>query len=561
MQFPLAVGTLGLAAGLLLVLAVLALRRRGKPGAPSVALFAGAGVVWTVTALAGVLAPTLDVAVLAARLAYLGIPLTSIGLFTFVLVYTGRSRYLTRPVLGVLALEAVAINVLVWTNGRHGWVWTDVQPGGVYGFEAALGPGFYAHAIFSYALVTIALGLLLYELGEVDSIYRKQVAAVFTAALVPIASNAAYLLEATRIDYTPAAFALTVGVFFVAMFRYDLIDVTPVAREAVIDALDSGVLVVDADGRILDANPTQRELLGSDRDPIGERIEAIVDGTDLADVYTRREPGTAAVTVDRPAGSRHLAVDSRPVDEAPGHAAPMVHLTTDVTERRRRERELERQNERLDRFAAVVSHDLRNPLGIAAGYVDFARESGDLDRLEPAADALGRMEELVEDVLTMVRHGGEVTDPEPVDFAALAPRAWGTVDTGDARLAVEEPGTVLGDETALTRAFENLFRNAVEHNPDPTEPITVTVAATTDGVIVEDDGVGIPADRRESVLEAGETTTERGTGFGLSIVAEIAEAHGWALSVEESAAGGARFVFTGVDRPREPSVVPGVAAE
>jgi len=77
--------------------------------------------------------------------------------------------------------------------------------------------------------------------------------------------------------------------------------------------------------------------------------------------------------------------------------------------------------------------------------------------------------------------------------------------------------------------------------------VTVTVGTIDDGVYVEDDGPGIPEDDREDVFEAGYSTAADGTGFGLSIVKQIAEAHGWAISVTEGAGGGARFEITGLE--------------
>jgi signal transduction histidine kinase len=79
--------------------------------------------------------------------------------------------------------------------------------------------------------------------------------------------------------------------------------------------------------------------------------------------------------------------------------------------------------------------------------------------------------------------------------------------------------------------------------------VTVTVGelADCDGFYVADDGPGIPADERETVFESGYSTAADGTGFGLSIVEEIASAHGWAVRVTDSAEGGARFEVAGVD--------------
>jgi signal transduction histidine kinase len=89
--------------------------------------------------------------------------------------------------------------------------------------------------------------------------------------------------------------------------------------------------------------------------------------------------------------------------------------------------------------------------------------------------------------------------------------------------------------------FENLFRNAVEHGG---EDVTVRVGrAGEDCIYVEDDGPGIPADDRDAVFEPGHTSATGGTGFGLTIIKRIAEAHGWEITVTDGRDGGARFEF------------------
>jgi signal transduction histidine kinase len=229
--------------------------------------------------------------------------------------------------------------------------------------------------------------------------------------------------------------------------------------------------------------------------------------------------------------------------------AGIVINARDVTERKQRELELERTNERLDRFASFVSHDLRNPLNVAMGRLDLAIETGDDEHLRTVQQQHDRMSTMIEDLLTMARDGTGVEEPTPVDLDAAATRGWTTVETGGASLVADTDATILADESRLGNLFENLYRNAVEHAPadgDPTS-LTVRVESIPDGFAVSDDGAGIPADIRGEITESGYTTEGDNTGYGLAIVEEIATAHGWDLVVTESGGGGARFEFTGVD--------------
>jgi signal transduction histidine kinase len=219
----------------------------------------------------------------------------------------------------------------------------------------------------------------------------------------------------------------------------------------------------------------------------------------------------------------------------------------------RRERELERQNERLEEFASVISHDLRNPLNVAKGRVELARETGDTDHLAAAATAHERMSAIIEDVLAMAQQGKVlgVEDLEPVELSGVAERSWETVSTADATLQVETALTVVAHPTRLQQVFENLFRNAVEHGPDD---VRIRVGSTPglDGFFVADDGPGIPASEHDRVLNVGYTTSDEGTGLGLNIVQDIVTAHGWTLSLTGSETGGARFEISDVDRLATP---------
>ncbi|HKJ58099.1 MAG TPA: GAF domain-containing sensor histidine kinase, partial [Halobacteriales archaeon] len=211
------------------------------------------------------------------------------------------------------------------------------------------------------------------------------------------------------------------------------------------------------------------------------------------------------------------------------------------------ELELARRNERLDQFAEIVSHDLRNPLNVVAGRVDVA------DVEEPhrtsIETAIGRMRSIIDDVLALARQGRVVSDPEPTDVREVAEFAWGSVETAAATLTVETDRWIVADEERLQQLLENLIRNSVEHGP---ADVSIRIGDVDGGFYLEDDGPGIPADVRDSIFDAGYSTAEAGTGLGLAIVDEIAGAHGWTVAVEDGRDGGARFSITGVE-PARPS--------
>ncbi|KAB1193781.1 PAS domain S-box protein [Haloferax sp. MBLA0076] len=222
----------------------------------------------------------------------------------------------------------------------------------------------------------------------------------------------------------------------------------------------------------------------------------------------------------------------------------VLAVVRDITERQRRQQELTLQNHRLEKFASIVSHDLRNPLSVAQGRLELAREECDSEHLDAVSRAHERMESLIRDLLVLAREGSEAMTVDSVELSTHAKLSWANVQSGDAALVVDDDQrSIRADPGRLEQLFENLFRNSVEHGGD----VSVTVGLVEDGFYVEDDGPGIPQHIVQEVFEAGYSSVEDGTGIGLSIVMEIVTAHGWEIRVTESERGGARFEVTGVE--------------
>ncbi|OYR53360.1 histidine kinase [Halorubrum sp. Ea1] len=245
--------------------------------------------------------------------------------------------------------------------------------------------------------------------------------------------------------------------------------------------------------------------------------------------------------------------------------AANVTVALDGAERtaqlRNRDAALQREIDRLEKFAGLVSHDLRNPLNVAAGRLDLARglvdDDGALHELDRIDDAHERMEELIDDLLTLARQGRTVDESEPVSLAEAAAEAWRTVDTPAATLDAPDDGVAVeADPERLRTLLENLFTNSVvhgtggsraepddvvEHGSTEADPgVTVTFGGLSDGFYVADDGAGFDVDPDEAI-EYGVSSDPHGTGFGLAIVREIAAAHGWTVSIDDD--DGARFEF------------------
>ena len=208
--------------------------------------------------------------------------------------------------------------------------------------------------------------------------------------------------------------------------------------------------------------------------------------------------------------------------------------------------QLKESNSRLESFASMLAHELRNPVAIGQIYVQQLPTEAAPQAVEYLTEALDRIEDMIDVMLVLTRGRDAVEKSNLLSLGGAVRDAWNEVDAPEATLEAETEMVIEADETYLRHLFRNLFENAVQHGGDD---VTVQVGELDDGFYVEDDGVGILADHREAVFDAGFTTAadEGGTGLGLAFVQELAEVYEWTVQVTESSAGGARFEFTGVD--------------
>ena len=587
--------------------AIRAWTNRETRGALTLVAMAGATVWWAVGTAGLVLATTPTVELRLLQINYLGMVSAPITFIVLALQYTGNGEYLTRRTVGSLVAVGGIILGSVWTNPFHRLYWADVAyatevPAGL---TTTPGPFFWVFVLFTYLLLLSGSVLFVRYATTVPHLYRNQMIAILVAVGVPWAANIPHVLQFMDADLTPVALSITTASVSVAMFRYKLTDLSPVTLRSVFESISTGVYVLDGEERIVDMNPAGRQMFGAADGMLGKRLadvvpESVYERFDSIEDHDILAVDGSLVRLDESVDTYYFDIRRSPIDS--GREKGEIIVVNDVTDQKRQQQELEAQKERLEEFASVVSHDLRNPLNVASGHLALAREETENEHLEQTAAALDRMETLIDDLLTLAREGRQITDTEVVSLEAVVDAAWSTVDTRAASLETDVDGQIRADGSRLHQLFENLFRNAVEHgstspesqasqdavehsstsprsrapgdavehgstSPDSqarqdavehsTETVTVTVERWTDGFAVADDGPGIPDDRRERVFETGYSTSDSGTGFGLRIVEQIVAAHGWEIRATESASGGARFEITGVefvDRDRAVSV-------
>ena len=333
-----------------------------------------------------------------------------------------------------------------------------------------------------------------------------------------------------------------------------------------LDVLDDVFYMLDAEGNIVRVTDRAAEVTGYSRSELLSMspLELFVpeDRTEVErDIQTALETGSATIdaTLQTEAGER-IPFEFRKRRFVDEEGTPFaVGIGRDVSERERRERQLQRQLQQFEHFGSVVSHDLRTPLDTAMGRLELARETGEEEHLDAMATALDRLNELIGDLSSVMREGELISDIESVELGPPLRSVWEALETGDATLTVETDARIRADEDALKRIVENLFKNSVEHGSTGSRPqaddaiehagpdVDLTVGSLPDGFYVEDDGPGISEGERERIFEAGYSTRGGSHGFGLASVRQLVVAHGWDITATAGTDGGARFEITDVD--------------
>jgi len=457
--------------------------------------------------------------------------------------YTGRTLHRNTALRRLAVAVFLVIVAIKVTNPWHGLYFATEPAAAPFSHLSIVHQPFHWIAMgLSYALAAVGYFMFLERLLQV-SYDTRPLALLVTVTGLPLVLDLVGYATPWLVDitYEPIGVAVfAVGVCFVFLDRFRAIRIA--------GGEDKPVLIVTEEDLLREYNAAAADLFPALAEPgtVGRPLWSVVPA-----VAEALETEPSILTMADGGEQRYYQLAESPFAAGQTPIGRLI-LVTDITDRERDRRELKRQNERLDRFASVVSHDLRNPLQVLRGALDGARETGDPKHFDRGEQALDRMETLIDDVLSLARQGQPIDETQPVSLATLVEECWTMIETGDAELVVDGDLGFVADPDRLRQLVENLVRNAVEHGGGD---VTVGIGPLPDGTgfYVEDDGRGIPASERSEVFESGYSTAENGTGFGLAIVSEIVDAHGWTITATDSAEGGTRFEISGVTTVETPA--------
>jgi PAS domain S-box-containing protein len=576
-----------------LFLATYALRRRHNPSARMLGLLMVVVVLFPLGYFLELNATSLSHKILWAKVQYISIVLLPVAWLAFGYVHARRSLQTTphwRQALPLLILPALTLT-LVWTNEWHGMLWANIELLPQANFtllDITYGPWMAIHSAYSYILLLVGSYWFLHNYIQRPRYYRWQIFFMLLTILAPWIGNAAYLLGLTGgIDATPFAFTISGITAATALFRFDLLNVIPIARQMVLEGLADGIVVLNPQGYVLEINTAAEEILNVQSETVlGKTLISFFppqsDFYDLletiAEGHERRE-----VTLNKKNSPSPLILDARftPLRDKVGQfLGSLLHLQ-DITHRKETELELHLAKEAAEaasasksQFLANMSHELRTPLNAIIGYSDLLQD--ELRTLEhpellPDLQAIHRAGEhlldMVNDVLDLSKvESGTLTlhtmpfEPEIIVHQVnikIKPKMAVNDNTYTFSLPPNLP-PMHSDPEKLRRILFNLLDNAAKFTKKGHISLSVSVKkpqpsqmGVDPGSItftVKDTGIGIAEKDLKNLyqpftqVDSSMTRRYGGAGLGLTLVRHFTQMMGGQIWVQSQLHHGSTFM-------------------
>lgn len=497
-----------------------------------------------------------------AKVQYFGIVSVPLGWLLFSYTYTGRSSWVTPNRIFLLALLPIFTLLLVWTNESHSLIWESItipENSNSSGLRITHGLLFWLYWVYAYILLAIGTVNFFRSYRNNPAAFRTQNSMLLLATLAPWIGNALYVTRLSPIpelDLSPFGFAISGLLFALAIFRFQLFDLIPVARSIVMNQMSDGIIVLDNQLRIVDINQIALHLFQmSKADLFGESILEII----------KNDPERTKLLPDHQSSDKLLSfkiLDKMHIVELLKTALqdeqgqPRGHLVMlhDVTAYKESEKRLlEARDQAIEayefksQFLAKVSHELRTPLNVILAYAEMVQDQvfGPITSVQEKpiksiisnAAVLTRqvnnlldMAQLENDRIALISAPFNVTDMLNNVVQQATPLAHNKglfikLDTIDV-----ETDKVYGDSDKLTQILFNLVHNGIKFSDIGCVALTATKLQDDEwSFSVSDNGIGIPEEHLKTVFDPFEqaskslTNRQRGVGLGLSIVKQFVE--------------------------------------
>jgi len=540
--------------------------------------------VWSVAYGLELASVTLHQATLFIGVEYIGISTLPLHWSLFCLKLAGKERWIKNPVVMAVLLVMSAIALFAtWTNDYH-HLYFDTYAMDYSGefplLSLGFGPLYWLFTIYFYLVLVFGCYLLVIKFRKSEQLYKKQSYSIVIAATIPLLANIIYVFDYRpfgNLDITPFAFTASILLIAIAIYRFKLFDIVPVARDRVLDLMQDGFVVLDNKHRVIDHNRSFKKYFSFGTvDIIGSTIETLIPGQAMLYQYLEeRKPGKIALSVAHGESVFDLEADIAYLDDHQLASGTVVIKLQDLTllraeslRSKEQAEELQRLNQLKDRVFSIIAHDLRAPLVNLSEVLNMIG-NGQIsnEEFKLLSPTLGRdivyTTELLENILHWSRSqlkGYGINK----GFFDLKGMIVNEVNYHTSSAAVKNieiiqdvfPGeTVYADMLMIQIVVRNLLNNAIKFcNEGCTIQLTAVYAGNSKiRLCISDNGVGMSKETL-SKLFTGEnhstrgTMNEKGTGLGLVVCKEFIEKNDGQLTAESEIGKGSKFcIYLPVD--------------
>lgn len=509
---------------------------------------------------------------------YLGVVSLPFNWFLFCLVLAGKEKWLKKNSNKVLiTIVPLFTLLLLWTNSFHHLYYKNLSidsSGSFPMLKIEPGIAYYLFTFYFYTLLAIGNYLLIKKFSKSDAVYRKQNRAVLAGALIPWIANFAYMLglrPMNNLDMTPYAFMIANTMIFIAIYRFELFDTLPVAREKVLELMRDAFVVLDHQNRIIDYNSAFKKYTCASQsgELIGKAFtEILPDQHNLVLFLEKHESGKTELMVQTSEGLFDLEVDITFLNENKLNRNATIIKFQDLTNLRQQAlksqqqaEELQKLNQLKDRVFSIMAHDLRGPLlnvtEVLKMMSDDMISPEEFKFLSPKLTKdITYTADLLENILHWSRSQlkGYSINRDYCDMKALVSSeiSYHMKSATDKDITIthslQDDLTAFADLLMMQMVVRNLLSNAIKfcHSHCFIDVSAACLDHNFISICIRDTGVGIAEENikrifsGENVSSRG-TKNEKGTGIGLMVCWDFMERNGGNITMESEVGKGTRF--------------------
>ncbi|WP_297099760.1 histidine kinase N-terminal 7TM domain-containing protein [uncultured Draconibacterium sp.] len=526
--------------------------------------------------------PVLEEKVFYSQMSYMGIAFIPVSFFFFTTAFSQKFRLVNKRNIILTLIIPIITLVLVFTNDKHGLIWKD------YSLNSSTNILHYTHGIWFwifdiYTFTLIAWGIfnLISSISTFTSFYKKQIRLLIIASLIPVIANLMYIFNINPVpgfDWTTVSFVLTGLIIVFGIFRYKIFELIPLARQKLLDTMNEGVLVINTNGVIEEANPALIKTFSLDAKTIihSNFVDTFEKFPNIIELLRSADDSFTDFEINHNNQTYYYQIRVSTIYNQLGKLGGKLMVLSDVSSIRVAEIQLTKKNEQLkdqnrrnekliddlDAYAHTLAHDLKNSLGVIYSSSDIiieAIEDGDMDTVKQFSkmikESSSKTISVTNELLKMATAGHEDVETTPIEMQKVYAAAMAQITdlVNDYKATIEIESSWIDAQAYapwIEEIWINLLSNAMKYGGVP-PVIKVGCELTGRGMVkywVKDNGDGIPKDQHLKIFRKHtrlQPDKANGYGLGLSIVKRIIEKLGGKVGVESTGekGGGSLFYF------------------